>query len=411
MGEAHGATVLAAGAIVMLAIFVKATCRRLRVPALVGYLLLGLAGAMANHRWSLFDEQAMAVFDLLAAIGVICLLFRVGLESDKPALIDQLGTAIRVWIGNIGLSALAGYLTARYLLDFALVPSLFIAVALSATSLGVSVEVWREAGALRTRAASLLIDVAEMDDISGIALLAILLAIAPLLHDGDGSSVLPAIGATGALFAVKAVAFGGFCIAFAKYLEKPITDFFRRVEPAPDPMLLVIATGVVIAAVADWLGFTLAIGALFAGLIFSRDPEGIKEEASFAAIYDLFTPFFFIYIGLTLDIAALGLGLGVGITLLAAAVFGKVIGSAVPILRSSGLAGACLIGVSMVPRAEIAMVIMAEGRRLGDWAVPPEVFAGLVGVSLVTCLITPLLVRTLLERWPRDDEKPSGSIR
>ncbi len=387
-----------AGGVVVSAILVRAGCRRLGVPALVGHLLLGFAGALANAAWDLFGAHALGVFELLAGIGIVCILFRVGLEVDKPALVSQLGRAVWIWVGNVGLSAVAGYVTARYLLDFELIPSLFVAVALSVTSVGVSVEVWREVGALRTRAAGLLVDIAELDDITGVALLAVLLAIAPVLA-GGGGSLLPLIGLTGVTVAGKALLFFAFCLVFARYLERPITGFFRRVEPAPSPMMLVVASGVMIAAVADWLGFTLAIGALFAGLIFSRDPEAVKRDASFTAIYDLFAPFFFIHIGLTLDVAALGVGVGAGLALLIAGVVGKVLGTAAPALRSTGLHGAIVLGVSMVPRAEIAMVIMSEGRKLGAWAVPPEAFTAVVVMAAATSLVAPIVVRALIKRW------------
>ena len=84
--------------------------------------------------------------------------------------------------------------------------------------------------------------------------------------------------------------------------------------------------------------------------------------------------------------------------LLLVGVLGKVIGAGLPALLTTGATGALLIGVSMVPRAEIAMVIGQQARQLGDWAMPPELYSGIAFVSLVTCLTTPFAVRALLKK-------------
>ena len=106
-------------------------------------------------------------------------------------------------------------------------------------------------------------------------------------------------------------------------------------------------------------------------------------------------------------------GLGIAGLLLAVAVVGKVVGAALPArLLSGGVVagwhGALLIGVSMMPRAEIAMVVMSEGRLLGDWAVPPELFSAMVLVVLATSIVAPLIIaRMLAARPPQAAPTPS----
>ncbi|MEK9661787.1 MAG: cation:proton antiporter [Alphaproteobacteria bacterium] len=215
-----------------------------------------------------------------------------------------------------------------------------------------------------------------------------------------------AIGSTLGEFLLKLAAFAAFCLLFARYIEGPMTRFFSSLRPSPDPLLPVVGATFVIAAFAGWLGFSLAVGALFAGLLFSRDPRAVRVDASFSSIYDLFTPFFFINIGLALDPAHLKLtGFGIAGLLLGVAIVGKVAGAALParFLSDSlrlGWHGAILIGVSMVPRAEIAMVVMSEGRRLGDWAVPPELFSAMVVVVVATSIVAPLLIAPMLTVKP-----------
>ena len=396
--------VLLVGGVVVCAILMRGLLKRMRIPPMIGFMLLGFLLRLADAKWGFLGEHSLGVLEFLAAIGVVVLLFRVGLESNLPGLVHQLPRAGVIWAGNVLLSGLPGYFAARLILDQALIPSLFVAIALTATSVGVSMRVWQERDALKTANGELLIDVAELDDISGVALMAILFAVVPVLREGGGDqALLPAVVTTGGLFLLKLAVFSAVCVFFSRYIERRLTHLYTAVGDAPEPMLLVAGTGIVIAAVAGWLGFSLAIGALFAGLVFSRDPEAVKQEASFGPIYELFTPFFFIGIGLKIQPDALGYAVIPAIVLAVVAIGGKIAGTALPALFQAGTVGALLIGTSMVPRAEIAMIVMERGHSLGSWAVPPEMYAGMVVVSAVTCFGAPLTLHWLLRRYPRTD--------
>ncbi|MBT6117558.1 MAG: cation:proton antiporter, partial [Rhodospirillaceae bacterium] len=378
--------------------------RRIGVPALVGYVLLGLALALLDREFALFNRETHAVLGFLAKVGLVCLLFRVGIECDLASLVGQLGRAGWVWLGNVTLSGALGYLVMRGPFGYGLVTSLVVATALTATSLGVCVALWRDAGLIRTRTGGLVVDVAEMDDISGVVLMAILLALAPLLAAGNGVDLAAAAGEVGVAFALKAAFFAAVCLAFARYVEKPLMAAFKRLEPEPAPSLMLFGVGVIIAVLADGLGFSLAIGAFFAGLVFSRDPVAVKEETIFLPIHDFFAPFFFIGIGLALEPAALGDALPLALALLAAAVLGKVAGAGLPALAGMGAFGALLVGVTMVPRAEIAMVILHEGARLGPGIVGAEVYGAMVLVCLATSILAPLALDRLFAAARRSGE-------
>jgi Kef-type K+ transport system membrane component KefB len=215
------------------------------------------------------------------------------------------------------------------------------------------------------------------------------------------------LGTTGGLFLAKLFLFAGLCYLFSQYLERGLIHLTALLEPAAGLMLTVLGLGLVIAALASWLGFSLAIGALFAGLVFSRDPEAVKTEAAFNDLYAFFTPFFFVGIGMQIDPATAAQGLGLGAVLLIAAILGKFIGAGLPALLVTGASGAVLLGVSMIPRAEIAMVIVDQGHQLGEGAVPAVVYAGMVIVSAGSCVLAPLALRPLLHRWPQREEPPS----
>lgn len=397
--------ILILGIVIVANIFIRACLKRVGVPGLVGYFLVGLLLRIADDQFAVLGETGWAVVEFLASVGVLALLFRIGLESNLHGLLSQLPRAGFVWIGNIVVSGLSGYWIGR-LLDLPLVSSLFVAAAMTATSVGVSVNVWREKNKLRSRDGELLIDVAELDDISGICFMVLLFALAPLLHEaGSDTGVLTALSRTAGWFVLKLVLFTAACLAFSRYLEKPLSRLFRKIGEGYAPTLLITGTGFIIAAIAGWLGFSLAIGALFAGLVFSRDPESVKIDTGFEAIYDLFAPFFFVGIGLRIDPGALSSALALGIVLLLVATVSKIVGTALPALKTSAPAGALLIGLSMVPRAEITMIIMQRGRELGDWAVPADLYAGMVVVSAATCTLVPSLLSRLISRWYDRPEK------
>ena len=396
--------ILLMGVALTLAILIKTLLAKIGIPALIGYLTLGFILKLLDVEWDFLSIEAEEIFEFLAELGIISLLFRVGLESDLLGLLRQLPKALEILIGDVLISGVSGFVTAYFLLKIALIPSLFIAIAFTATSVGVSVSVWREKNAIRSPNGEILLDVAEMDDIASVILMALLFAIAPSLHNGSSISLFSTIALTSKVFFIKAIAFSALCLLFSRYVEINLTKFFSKIEKPPDPMLEVVGVGFIIAALAGLLGFSAAIGAFFAGLLFSRDPEAVKMDASFAALYELFTPFFFIGIGLNIDPRALNTGLAIGSILLIAAVLGKLIGAGIPAFFATGWTGATLIGFSMIPRAEISMIVMQRGLILGDWAVPPNVFAAMVFVCATTSVIVPIFLHSLLGKLQLQEE-------
>lgn len=395
----HSVVLLITGVLLVSAVLTKWALGKTSIPALVGYLVLGFVLRATGTETGFLTEGLTTHLGFMADVGVVALLFRVGLESDVKGLVSQLRNVPMIWLGNVALSGVLGYLASTYLLGFPQIPSLYIAVALTATSVAVPVAVWREAKALDCANGQLMLDTAELDDFSAILLMSLLFAAVPVLQSGSNGALLPTILATGGMLLLKFIIFGGLCYAFSRFVEHRLTAFFERIAPMPDPMLMLVASGSIIAALAGLMGFSIALGAFFAGLIFSRDPEAVKVSKPFVVLYNLFTPFFFIAIGLHVDPQLVMAAVIPGAILLAAAVVGKFIGTVAPAYRQIGLAGSCLLGVSMIPRAEIAMVVMEHGQELGESVVPHRAFAAMVMVSAATCIFTPLILRPMLTRW------------
>ncbi|PQJ36458.1 hypothetical protein BSZ35_12025 [Salinibacter sp. 10B] len=387
---------LLVGVVVVCAIALRYGAEQMRVSPIVGYFALGLLlrAASSFDVIPLLTEQQ--VFPFLADLGVIALLFRVGLESDLDRLLDQLPDALWISAGDVLISAGTAFAIAYGLIGWELIPSLFVGAAFSATSVGVTVAVWDDAGRLDSKEGNILVDVAEVDDLTGILLMALLFAAVPVLREPGAASLLPVIGST---LAKTLATFGGFgvvCFLFAKYVERPMTQLFDRLHAGEGTMLVMLGVGIIVAAAAGLGGLSTAVGAFFAGLIFHRDPHTTQYMDAFRPLHDLLAPFFFVGIGLHLAPDALtAVGPGV-LLLLIAAVIGKVGGAYLPARPLLGSSSALVLGLSLVPRAEIALVVMQRGLELGNWAVPPSLFAQVVMISAITVVAIPLVLRPLL---------------
>jgi Kef-type K+ transport system membrane component KefB len=391
--------ILVAGLVVMAASLARRLCGRAGVQPLVGYMLVGLLIGAADDRLDLISGEVASHLDFLGQLGVIILLFKIGLESNLARLLGQLRRAVLIWVGNVTLAALLGFVTARYVLGFGLVPALFTAVALSATSVGVATAVWQQAGALDSDDGALVLDVAELDDISAIVLMVLLFASTPLLVAGTNNGLGQVMATELTAVTAKFAAFAASCYLFARYAERGFTGWF--IGPRlPAAVVGVATTGLacVIAGVASWIGFSVAIGALFAGLAFSRDPAEFEIDRQLTPVFELLSPFFFVTLGLGFELSVATTALGLGSVLLVAAIAGKLLGAGLPAALVTDRRRGMLIGLSMVPRAEIAMLVMLQGLRMGEAYVPPELFSAMSLVALSTALLAPVPLAALLRR-------------
>lgn len=396
----HASTLalLAVGAVLIAILIVRVLLHGRPVPPMIAYIALGLLlGALLDGAAGEETRAVLPGLRLLAEAGLVMLLFKAGLEADLKDLKAQLPNALGIWFWNVVISGLAGYAAARWWLDLDLLSSLFVAVALTATSVAVSVGLWNDAGRLDSHEGSLLLDVAELDDLSTIVLMAALVALAPILAMG-GEVAASEIGLVLGRILLTLTAFMVAAGVFSVFLEPRLTAFFERHEIDHEPVILVIAIGFLIAAAAELAGLSLAIGAFLAGLAFSRDNRVARERPIIQGLYDFFTPFFFVGLGLMVDLGAFSGGLGIAAVLLFAALIGKLVGVGLPARLRLGGASAALLAVSMVPRSEIAMVVMQRGLQVG---VDERAFAAMVVVSAGTVLFAALVVPVLLRRDSR----------
>ncbi len=400
--------ILVFGGLTILSVLTRAGLERFSLPPILGYLMIGGILAVINRHTPLIDEKGETILSFLSAIGVISLLFKVGIESNIHDLIEELPKASVIWLPSVIISGVPGYYITRHLLDYSLIPSLFVGVAMTATSVGVSLAVWENTGKMASKEGELLLDTAELDDMSGVALMAILISITPIIREFSGKAssaslftteFWQALSTQAGLFGAKFLIFIFLIILAGRYLEQPLAHSARKIGNKATVLVFVVGFGLIIAGTAGFIGLSLPVGALLAGLLLSRNREDFGVEPFYQSIYLFFIPYFFIHIGFQIDPYLVTASLGSGLVLVVVAILGKIVGVGLFSRLFTSTYGAFLISVSMVPRAEIAMVIIERGNQLGDWAMPDDLYAAMVLVSAITCLGTTLLLHWALRRF------------
>lgn len=393
---------LLVGGIIVSSILLKILLEAADLPDLLGFVLLGIGFRWGDATWNVLPPDAPRLLAFMAEFGVVALLFRIGLLRSVQNLLRRLPGAAVIWLVNTTTSVGLGLLVTRIVLEWALLPSLFVTVALTTTGIGVSVRVWRSVYQLDSARGALMLDTAELDDLFGVVLLAVLSALVPQWQ--HGAPVLRAfpVFLTTAQVMAKLLLLTGGGLLFARYLEAPLTEWLHEAQARPDFMITVLGIGLLVAGLTAGLGFSVAIGGFFAGLLFSRDPRAVKLDAAFDSLYDLFVPFFFVYVGFSLTPTILiGQGPTVGI-LLGTALLGTGLGAFGGALRHLAPPEAAVLAVSLMPRSEITLLIMQRGLNLG--VVSTEMFSAMVAVVIITMIGIPLALQLLLR--PRGSEQP-----
>lgn len=390
----YGLFMLVLGGVVLIAVPLRHVLAKAALPALVAFIGLGIALSAADRHLDVMTHDLHDRIGMLAQLGLVALLFRVGLESDLGRLAGQLRRALRIWLPNMAIPAGMAFALIWVWPGLGPIPALLCGIAASATSIGVSIAPWEEAHALESDDGALMLDVAELDDLSAVILLGIVFAVAPGLHAGNGM-IGEAVEA-GAVQIAKIALFSAGCYGFSRVVEPRLSALFAAFDPRTGPFVFAAGTVFLIAAAADALGFSMAIGAIFAGLAFSRDPAELQIDDAFAYVLALFGPFFFLSIGLSVGFDGFAAALPLGLALFVVLVAGKVVGAGLATWVVAGQRTGWLIGVSMVPRAEIFLIVMAHGLSLGAWAVPPTLYTACVLAAVATCIAAPLAVTRLL---------------
>ena len=377
----------------------------LRTPPIIGEIVAGIIIGPSLLGWVAPSEA----FRLLAEIGIILLLFEVGLETDLQRLIKAGPKSVIVALSGFVLPFLLGGGASYYLFDLSVLVSLFIGGTLTATSIGITIRILSDLGRHRAYEGQIVLGAAVIDDLLGVFLLAVLYEFAisgsvSLVHSG------------------KIFLYVGSFFILAPIFAKMLSPIFKRYHDYSDlpgmiPVMLVSIV-LVFAALAHMVGAPQLLGGFAAGIALSRrfflpfaatlnvDPAftlNIREQMN--PIIRLFTPIFFVMVGLSLDLGAVDwtsswiwiFSLGMA----AIAIIAKLIG---PFLIRESMHMRIAIGMAMVPRGEVGLIFAELGRTAGLF--DASVYAGMILVITYTTLAAPFWIKHFYNRYGDQLPKP-----
>jgi Kef-type K+ transport system membrane component KefB len=367
--------------------------RRLGQPTVVGEILGGvIAGPAVLGVYQINPET-----ELFAEIGVVLLLFQVGVETRLHELLRVGVTALAVGALGVLLPFGAGFLAAE-IAGGDLATAVFLAAALTATSVGITSNVLRDLGGLHTKSGRVILGAAIIDDVLAIMILSVATGVAAgSLSAGRIISLVVV-----AVLFIVVVLIGGTRILRRR--RSLLTDPEFAETPFLPGMILMLG----LASLASVIGLAAIIGAFLAGMVVGESSERHALEAEVAPVAAFFTPFFFGFIGAQVDLAGLAnmeaILILLGITALAVA--SKFIGAFIGAVRS-GLWRGILVGWGMVPRGEVGIVVAGLGLTAG--AIDSEIYSVVVGMAILTTLIVPPLLPALLRRAEGLERPPAGA--
>ena len=381
---------------------------RIGQPAVLGELVVGILlgnldlvgvpwfrGVAADH-----------TIDVLAGLGVVLLLFEVGLESTVRDMLKVGGRSLLVAVLGVVTPWILGWGVGALLLpDASPYVHAFLGATLTATSVGITARVLKDLGRAQSPEARIILGAAVIDDVLGLVILAVVGGVITAANQGGGLSY----AAVGVILA-KALLFLGGALVLGVALSPRLFALAGRLRGSGLLLTTALVFCFILAYVASAVGLAAIVGAYAAGLVLeeahyvdlTRHDERRLEELV-RPIGTLLVPVFFVLMGMRVELRSFAhpdvLGLALLLTL--AAIAGKQAcalgGLGAPLDRLS-------IGIGMIPRGEVGLIFANLGLSLtlhGERIVSPAVFSGLVIMVVLTTLITPPALKWSLARGAR----------
>lgn len=384
----------------LISIFVAAKvagmfAERLGQPAVLGELIGGvLIGVSGLH---LVDPHDVTIH-LFSELGVILLLFLIGLETDLKKLISVGGPAVAVAIAGVTLPFVAGA-GFGYVLGLPMMVAVCLGAALTATSVGITARVLSDLGHLHDAESQIILGAAVVDDIIGL----ILLTLVGTLAEGGALTLFGVVK-------IVVIAFGFVLLAIVigSWLAPSLIRLVDRIRMTRGLFFSSMVFAFLLAFIAQRVGSAIVIGSFAAGLVLARTGRGKEIERQIHDIGQFFVPIFFVVVGAAVDLSSVNpltaagrryLLIGLGLTVLA--VLGKV--AAGFVVRRNDVRRT-VIGVGMIPRGEVGLIFAQIG--LATKLLDAGLFSAVALMVMLTTFTAPLLLRRMLvarEPHERDD--------
>lgn len=395
------------------------------LPGLIGEIVIGIVVAnLAIGDWSLLETlgivlpepgmestEGSEIYTILytfAELGVIFLLFTVGLETKVGDLLGSGKAALVAAVLGVVLPFIAG-LAVILATGGEMNGALFMGAAMVATSVGITARIIKDMKLMDTREARIIISAAVIDDVLGMIVLAIVKGMA---LSGE-LSIVNILSIT-----LQAVLFVVVIIILCKSVVPRVYDYFDerrrriiaegKVPPATNKLALAIILCIAMAALAEFIGLAAIIGAFLAGMLLADHAWEWDLEHKIESITTFFISFFFLNVGLQVDINALTDTsiLLLALVIIVLALITKYVGcgfGAKIADRNIDKQGVSIIGVGMMPRGEVGIIIASIGLASGVMGV--DIYSVVVLMSVVTTIVAPPILSKLFSRKYHEDYK------
>jgi Kef-type K+ transport system membrane component KefB len=375
-------------------------------PAVLGELIAGvlLGGSVLGVVPT--EGTGAEIIHLLAELGVVLLLFEIGLETDLKEMFRVGAASLSVAAVGVALPFVFGFVYWAYLPHAATggttdltTTAIFVGATLTATSVGITARVLSDLGQMHTEEAKIIIGAAVIDDVLGLVILSVVSGLAA------GSSIT-VIG----ILRVLGVAAGFLVVAVlaGRFAAPRLFDLVVRMRVRYVLLVFAIAFALALSATAALVGSALIIGAFAAGIILSGTNQFDTIEHEVRPVASIFTPIFFVSVGASVNLGLLdptregapGL-LGIAAILTALAILGKLAaGWAAPWVRFRRV----VVGVGMVPRGEVGLIFADIGRRAG--VLNEAVFGAILLMIMATTFVAPPGLKLLFGSRSRQPDQP-----
>ena len=363
-------------------------------------ILQKIAGLNPESIPEVFATQS-EVISVLAELGVIILLFEIGLESDLRELQKVGATAAIVAVVGVVAPFVAGTVGLILIFGMPTIPAVFAGAALTATSIGITSKVLSELGQLKSTEGQIIVGAAVIDDVLGIIVLAV---VASLAKTGD-VDLLNLV-----YLIVSATAFLLGSIFLGKFFNKSFVAIAEKLQTRGKLVIPALIFAFSMAFLANAIHLEAILGAFAAGLVLDETDKRKELDRQIIPIADILVPIFFVSVGARVDLSVLNpttadnrQGLIIAAFLILVAIIGKVVtGWAV---FGQEKINRLAIGIGMIPRGEVGLVFAGIGAASGVLDKPLQA-AIIIMVILTTFLAPPLLRFAFQEKEEKVAEQP-----
>jgi Na+:H+ antiporter len=371
---------------------------RMGLPLVLGELLAGVVlGPTCLNLWSIrwLTQSATpggvtvtSVFDVLAQIGVVLLMFVAGLETDIEMMRKAVAPAFWAAVGGVILP-MVGACYAALKFGYSWQDSIFIGTILTATSVTITAQTLMNLNQLKSRAGSAILGAAVIDDVLGLIVLSVVIALMPEIGAKGSISWQALLWTLGKMV---------ICLVTMFWLGPPLTRWVlkraERLHGHHTEVASALIVAFLLAFEAEWFGGMAAItGAYLAGVFVAATSAHQKvAQELHPMINSFFGPIFFVSIGLAVNARHLAGGMVFFVLLVAIALAGKILGCGVgAFFNGFSSRESLIVGVGMIPRGEVGLITASIGLAAG--LVSQNVYVQVVVLVLITTLVTPPLLR------------------